>query len=583
MDKKIRKIINGHPAWASLDLSFSISNDGIVTLAGQVDAWDQVVEIGHKVAELKDVRNVVNHLTVTGMESKVTDRRSDIDAAKALGTAGACDCVIIGAGITGCAIARALSKYELKVMVVDKNNDVAEGTTKANNGNIHPGVQAKPGTLKADLNLLGNAMYDQWAEELNFSFKRTGSLEVIYDKKEWRFMNLVKLMKKTGIGHLIPAMGQVMKTPGLEWLSTEELLALEPYLTGQPLGGLLMKTMGLVEPYEVCIALAENAAENGTKFMLETEILDLLMEDEKIAGVVTSAGIIQCGMVINAAGVFADEIAAMGDDEFFTIHPRRGAIAILDKSKGHLLSRPAGVRGNKDAKAKNTKGGGASVTPEGNLLWGPTAQEVADKEDRAVKAEDLPYILSLGTKVLDGVDASDIITSFAGLRAADYKEDFIIEASRKTKGLIHAAAIQSPGLASAPAIAELVEGLVIDHYGKVEKKADYNPIRKAPIKFRDLSRQEQAALIDRDPRYGRIICRCEMVTEGEILDAIHSPIPARTLDAVKRRTRAGMGRCQSGFCGPRVVEILAREWHVSPIEITKKGKGSKVLLRDSRP
>ncbi len=582
MEERIRKLIGKNREWTNFDLAVSVAEDRIVTLSGQVDDWQQVVDIGHKVAELKSIRNVVNHISVKGQETTEPDHSEAIRHALKSGKEECFGCVIIGAGITGCAIARELARYEIKTLVIDKNNDVAEGTTKANNGNIHPGVQAKPGTLKAKLNLVGNEMYTQWAKELNFTLKRPGSLEVIYDKKEWRFMKLVQVLKQTGIGRVIPAMDQVMKTPGLQWLSKEELLKLEPNIKGEPLGGFWMKTMGLVEPYEVCLALAENAVENGTEFRFETQVLDLLTEGNEIRGVVTNHGVIHAPLVINAAGVYADKIAIMGSDEFFTIHPRRGAIAIIDKSRKGFLSRPAGTRGGKESKAKNTKGGGASVTPEGNLLWGPTAEEVPDREDKGVKPEDMDYIVGLGTKVLKEVQPSEIITYFSGIRAADYKEDFIIEASRKTKGLVHAAAIQSPGLASAPAIAQRVVEIVREESGGLQEKSDFNPIRKAPVQFRDLSREEQDALIQQNPKYGRIICRCELITEGEILDAIHGPIPAKTVDAVKRRTRAGMGRCQGGFCGPRVVEILAREWGTDPTAITLKGKGSEILSIDSR-
>jgi len=582
MEKRIRKILGKNHKWATYNLAVSVDEDQVVTLSGQVDDWQQVVDIGHKIAELKAVRNVVNHISVKGMELEETDRSHEIRHALNTGKEEAYDCVIIGAGITGCAIARELARYEMKILVLDKNNDVAEGTTKANNGNIHPGVQAKPGTLKAKLNLVGNDMYTQWAKDLDFRLERPGSLEVIYDKQEWRFMQAVHFLKRTGIGRLIPAMDQVMKTPGLQWLSKDELLQLEPNIKGDPLGGFWMKTMGLVEPYEVCLALAENAVQNGTEFRFDTEVLDLLTEGDEIHGVVTKQGVIHTPLVINAAGVYADKIAIMGNDEFFTIHPRRGAIAILDKSRKGFLTRPAGVRGNKEAKEKNTKGGGASITPEGNLLWGPTAEEVPDREDKGVKPEDMDYIISLGTKVLKDVQPSEIITYFSGIRAADYKEDFIIEASRKTKGLVHAAAIQSPGLASAPAIAEMVVEIVRKQAISLKEKADFNPIRKAPVQFRHLSHEEQDLLIQRDPKYGKIICRCELITEGEILEAIHGPIPAKTVDAVKRRTRAGMGRCQGGFCGPRVVEILAREWDQDPASITLKGPGAEILSTDSR-
>ena len=343
-----------------------------------------------------------------------------------------------------------------------------------------------------------------------------------------------------------------------------------------------MTTMGLVEPYEVCIAMAENAVENGTEFRLNAEVLDVLVENGRTAGVVTNQGVIRSEIVINAAGVYTDTIAEMANDRFFTIHPRRGAIAIIDKSRKGYLKTPAGIRGGKEAKKNNTKGGGASVTPEGNLLWGPTAVEIPWKEDKSVEASDLDYITKLGMSVTNEIQRSEIITFFAGIRAADYMEDFIIERSRKVGGLIHVAGIQSPGLASAPAIAEMVAGLVNEERGGLLENPNFNPIREPKPQFRHLSHEAQDNLIQKNAKYGNIICRCELITEGEILDAIHSTIPATTIDAVKRRTRSGMGRCQGGFCGPRVLEILARELEKEPTEVTLKGNESYILKADSR-
>lgn len=582
MKKKIIQVIQENEVLSGYKIEVGVSPDSIVTLTGEVDEWQQVVDCGHLVAKVKGVRNIVNDLTAKGIVIPKRDRSEEIQQAIENGKETACDIVVIGAGVIGCAIARELAKYQVRTIVVEKNSDVAEEATKANNGNIHPGVLAKPGTLKAELNLKGNEMYTQLSKELNFELQRPGSLNVIYKRSEWRKMKALKVMKKTGLGHLVPPLRQVMKVPGLKWLTGEEVKQMEPHLKGDPIGGFWMTTMGLVEPYEVCIAMAENAVENGTEFQLNAEVLDVLVENERIAGVVTNQGVIRSKIVINAAGVYSDTIAEMAGDRFFTIHPRRGAIAIIDKSRKGFLKTPAGIRGGKEAKKNNTKGGGASVTPEGNLLWGPTAVEIPWKEDKSVEASDLDYITKLGMSVTNEVKRSEIITFFAGIRAADYMEDFIIERSRKVGGLIHVAGIQSPGLASAPAIAEMVAGLVNEESGGLEKNLNFNPIRESKPQFRHLSHQAQDVLIQKNPKYGNIICRCELITEGEILDAIHSTIPATTVDAVKRRTRSGMGRCQGGFCGPRVLEILARELEKEPTEVTLKGNESYILKADSR-
>lgn len=579
---KITKAIKENENLAKYDIDIEISEGKIVYLKGEVDVWKDVVDIGHIVAKVKGVVNVVNDISAKGVKIVKKDNAEKIKKTIKQGKVMRADVVIIGAGISGCAIARELSKYDLNIVVLEKNSDVAEEATKANNGNIHPGLLATQGTLKAKLNLEGNKMYTDLSKELNFEFKRPGSMYISYDKKDWRKFKALKIMKKTKVGYLIKPLRQIMKTPGLKWLSGEQVKELEPNVKGNPVGGFLMSTMGLVEPYEVCVALAENAVQNDVTFRFNTEVLDIITEYGVTTGVITNESIIKCKYVINCAGIYADDIAEMAGDRFFTIHPRRGAIAIIDKNRKGFLNRPAGGSLETKKKGSNTKGGGASVTPEGNLLWGPTATEVPDKEDKSVEAADMEYITRLGRSITDEVSKSEIITFFSGLRAPDYKEDFIIGMSKKIKGFINVAGIQSPGLASAPAIAKMVGEIIKNDIGNIQKKDSYNPIRLPKVKFRNLSHAKQDELIKKNPKYGNIICRCELITEGEILDAIHSPIPATTIDAVKRRTRAGMGRCQGGFCGPRTLEILSRELGKEPTDITLKGYNSYILDRKSR-
>lgn len=580
MEERIRQVIADMKGIPKDTISASVSSDQIVTLTGTVDYWKQVVDVGHSVAKVKGVRNVVNDIVSKDVKVKTIDYSHDIEAVKKNGIIEEFDVVIVGGGITGCAIARNLSKYDLKVVVVEKNSDIAEEATKANNGNIHPGALATPGTLKAKLNLEGNKMYTQWAEELNFELKRPGSLIVFYKKKDLRKFKMLRVLKVTGIGKFIKPLSQLMKVPGLKWLNAKEVKALEPNLKGEPLGGFWMTTMGVVEPFEVCCALADNAADNGVVFKLNTQVIDIVTQNEHVSEVITNRSTIRCQTVINCAGVYADNIAKMVDDRFYTIHARRGAIAIIDKNRKGFLSTPSGVISHSD-RSGNTKGGGASVTPEGNLLWGPTAVEVFDKEDKSVEATDMDYIINLGRGVTDDVKKNEIITFFAGIRAADYKEDFIIEASRKVDGFIHVAGIQSPGLASAPAIAKMVEE-IYQKKKDLKVKTTYNPIRVSKPKFRELSHEEQDQLIKENPKYGHVICRCELITEGEIIDALHSSVPVMTVDAIKRRSRAGMGRCQGGFCGPRVLEIIAREREIPLTDVMLKGEDSNILYRQSR-
>lgn len=582
MRNKIVRAIKSHKELAHYRIHIDISKQGIVTLQGEVKQWQHVVDIGHIVAKVRGVKNVVNDITVEGMTRQKKDRSEEIRRVMESGEELQCDVVIIGAGISGCAIARALSKYKLNIVVVEKNSDIAEEATKSNNGSIHPGIVAKPGTLKAKLNLRGNYMYTQWAEELNFELKRTGSLGIVYQKSGLIVLKILQFMKVTKLGYLFKSLRQFMKVPAIEFLNREQVLEKEPHLEGEPYGALFMGTMGLVEPYEVCLAVAENSVMNGVTYLLESEVLDVITEDGIARGVITSEHKIRSRYVINCAGVYTDDIAEMAGDKFFTIHPRRGAIAIFDKNRKGYFGRPLVPFSRRKKSKQHSKGGGACMTPEGNLLWGPTAMEIPDKENKSVEVTDMEYILKLGGYVTKDVKPSEIITFFAGIRPADYMEDFIIGMSDKTAGFINVAAIQSPGLASAPAIAEMVENIIIKDSGGLERNEHYDPVRPEKVRFRHKSHDEQDALIKRNPLYGHVVCRCELITEGEIVDAIHGLIPATTMDAIKRRTRSGMGRCQGGFCGPKVLQILARELHKEPTDITLKGWESYVLKGDSR-
>ncbi|WP_143312416.1 FAD-dependent oxidoreductase [Candidatus Izimaplasma bacterium ZiA1] len=578
---KVINILQNTSDISHYEIGVSVSKEKIVTLTGIVEEWKDVVNIGHLVANVKGVKNVVNDITSKDVNIKEVNNDIEIKATLDKGVKEECDVVIIGAGISGCSIARSLSKYNLNIIVLEKNGDIGEEATKANNGNIHPGFLAKPGTLKAKLNLRGNKLYTQLSKDLDFELKRPGSLVVFHNESDVKKFKVLKFLKKTGLGYFIKSFRQYMKTPGLKWLSAEEVKQKEPNLRGNPLGGFLMTTMGIVEPFEVCYALAENAIANGATFKLNTKVLDIRKTNGAVNEVITNNSVISCETVINCAGVYADEIAKMVDDKFYTIHPRRGAIAIIDKNRKGFLNTPSGVLGRSD-RSHNSKGGGASVTPEGNLLWGPTAVETHDKEDKSVEASDLDYILNLGQGVTDQVKKNEIITFFSGIRAADYKEDFIIEASKKVRGFIHVAGIQSPGLAAAPAVGEMVEKIVLKQNRLITKKLNYISTRKRTPIFRDLSRELQDELIKENPNYGRVICRCELITEGEIIDAVNAPIPATSIDAVKRRSRAGMGRCQGGFCGPRVLEIIAKELNIPHTEVTLKGGDSYVLHKESR-
>ena len=567
-------------AFPGIRLQTEMDARGILTLKGECESWQQVVATGHKAAKLDGVRNVVNALSPAGIQVPKKDYRALRAQGEAKGVVADVDVLIVGAGISGCAIARELSKFDLSILVAEMGDDVAVGATKANNGNIHPGHAAKPGTLKAKLNVEGNRMYDAWAEELGFEFQRCGAMGFVTNPLLTPALRYAyQIAKKNGVD-------------GAALVSGKRACELEPGLARGCLGpkvkaALWLPSMGLVEPHKVAVALAENAAVNGIGFWLNTTIADILTEGSTVKGAVTNKGIVHAKYVINCAGVYADEISAMGGDRCYTIHPRRGVIAILDKAAkpeyNSLCERVTFAEVKRTLQHTDTKGGGMCHTPEGNILMGPSALEIPDKEDLSATPDELKYAMGRGDET---ISYSNIIRYFAGNRPADYTEDFVIGMSDVTDGFINVGAIQSPGLTAAPAVAHMVEGILTEHAKRkgrpITKKADWQPRRQREVDFRHLSREQQDELIRRDPRYGRIVCRCETITEGEILDALHSPVPPTSIDAIKRRTRAGMGRCQGGFCQPRVLELMAREFGQKWTEVTLKGEGTNVLIKQNR-
>ncbi|NLC66369.1 MAG: FAD/NAD(P)-binding oxidoreductase [Clostridium sp.] len=568
MERRILSKIDKKLGIKDLNIDVKVDKDKIVHIDGSVDTWEQVVKIGLIAGKNRKIKNVVNNLHPKGIEINKIDKTKSIQKGKKIGVIHEGDVVIVGGGVIGCGIARELSKYDLDVCLVEKEEDVADGTSKANNGMIHPGNAAMPFTLKAKLNVRGNAMYSDWARELKFPFKRTGSLILAYNKAEKRMLNAADIA------------GKINRVPGMRKINGKQAMKLEKSLTEEPKVALWTPSTAYVDGYGVTIALAENAATNGVKFLLDTEVVDVIVRNSRVRGVITNKGIIKSRYVINSAGVYGDDIAEMAGDKFYTIHPRKGGILIFDKNKKGV-TRATGTPSTKGRNSQS-KGGGSQVTVEGNLLWGPSAREVMDKEDRSFEKEDLDYSLRVGKGSNPNVEPQDVITYFSGLRAADYKEDFIIEKSNKVNGFIHVSGIQSPGLAAAPAIAEMVVNIVEKEEGKLDKNKNYDPIRKRQIEFRKLSRELQDKIIKKDSRYGNVVCRCETITEGEIVEAINGPIPCTTVDGVKRRTRASMGRCQGGFCGPKILEIIARENNEDITKVTQKGHDSFIILKNAR-
>lgn len=461
-----------------------------------------------------------------------------------------------------------LSKNALDILLLDKESDVAMHASSRNDGMIHPGIASHANTLRGKMNVKGNAMYTQLCEELGVPFQRYGNLILYAD-------HIFGTVAEPYLGERARKLGIVGGK-----ISRKRLREIEPNITDRALGAFEYPSSGVLSPYKLTVALAENAVENGAQVSLDTIVTGMEMEGDAIGSVFTNRGAIHPRLVINAAGVFSDQIAEMANDRFFSIHPRKGELVILDKKKGPLVTRSMGLIDLSQA-TSDTKGGGVMRTIDQNVLVGPDAYEQPMREDFSTHRENIDAILKKHLPLIKGFAPSDVITYFAGIRAATYEEEFIIERSEYVQNLIHAAGIQSPGLASAPAIAEEISRITVDalqEQMEVKPNTGFNPRRRVIPHMSDLTTEEKQEIIRKNPDYGVIICRCEGISKGEIVDTIHSPIPATTIDALKRRVRPGMGRCQGGFCSPLVTQIICEETGLSPEEVTKSGEDSNLIL-----
>lgn len=462
------------------------------------------------------------------------------------------DIVIIGAGVIGCAIARELSRYDLDICVVEKESDVCEGTSKANSAIVHGGFDAHPGTLKAKMNVLGTSMMEEMAKILDFEFVRNGSMVVCHSEEE--FKELERLQ----------SWGVQNGVKGMMILDRNQALAMEPHLADSVYAVLYIPSSGIVCPFGMTIAYAENAFTNGVEFLFSTEVKEILKLEDGYQ-LLTNKGSVETRHVINAAGVYADSIHNMVSEKKIHITPRRGQYCLLDKSEGDFVKHTI-------FQLPSEKGKGILVTPtvHGNLLLGPTAEDMEDKEATMTTAEGLQNVIQTSAKSVKNIAYRQVITSFSGLRAHEEGGDFIIGEVEDAAGFFDVAGIESPGLSSAPAIGVYVRDLIGDRLHPVLKD-NFIERRIGIQRFADQTKEKQAQMIQENPSYGKVVCRCEKVTEGEILDAIHRPLGAKTLDGIKRRTRAGMGRCQAGFCMPKTMELLAQELGVELKDIRKTG------------
>ncbi len=471
------------------------------------------------------------------------------------------DVAIIGGGVIGCATAYKLSKYNLKVCVIDKENDVAMGATRANSAIIHAGYDPEPDTIMARLNVEGVKQAKELVKILNVPYKNIGSMVLAFsDEERETVKKLFDRGNKNGV-------------PGLEILEKDEILKREPNVSENVVCALWAPSASVINPWEYALAFAEVAATNGTEFIFNFEVSDIktTVEGYKI---ISADKEIEAKYIVNAAGVYSDKIHNMVAEPTFKVIASKGQYYLMDKAEGFkanctLFQCPSSVG----------KGVLVSPTVHGNLIVGPDATNSDDRNKVNTTGDQLEFVRNTAAKSVPDINYRNAIRNFAGMRANTDRDDFIIEAA--AKGFIDLAGIKSPGLSAAPAIADEAVMLLENEGLKLTEKDNYTMERKHVV-FKELSNEEKQAIIKENKLYGRVICRCETITEGEIVDAIHSPIPAKTVDAVKRRCNAGMGRCQGGFCGPKVLEIIARELNLSPLEVLKDKNGSNILVNETK-
>lgn len=472
------------------------------------------------------------------------------------------DVIIIGCGVSGAACAYTLSRYDLKIGILEAGSDVASGTTKANSAIIHAGYDPEPGTLLARLNVRGNEMAEALCRRLDVPFKKCGSFVLAFSREDMEHLgSLYERGLRNGV-------------KGLEILSRDRALAMEPQLSDKVAGALWAPTAGIVSPWEYALAMAETAVRNGAQLHRRTRVEAITRTPEGYE-LATSRGSFRAKYVVSATGVEAAKTRAMLEEPEYRIIPTRGQYYLLDKSEGPRVSHVI-------FQCPSEKGKGVLVSPtvHGNLIVGPDAI-VTDGHDTSTTAEGLAAIGEAAKRSVPGVDLRQNIRNFAGVRANTNVHEFIIEESKAFPGFIDVAGIRSPGLTAAPAVGEYVAELLGRAGLALNERAGFIDSRTRP-RLHEMSAGERSAMIAKDPAYGRVICRCESVTEGEIVAALRSPIPPVSINGVKRRVGAGMGRCQGGFCSPRVHELIVRELGIPWLEVCLEEPGSEILVEETK-
>jgi glycerol-3-phosphate dehydrogenase len=544
--------------------------DECIRVFGQLNQWEDIVR-ACSMCISKDKRyHVVNDIKY--MDNDIQAMRIPKETSKEL-EGMMPDVLIIGGGISGASIARELSKWNLNILLVDKEADLAMQASGRNDGEVHPGVDLKKGSLKQHYVLLGNQIFDKVCRELDVPFKRRGQYVGFTQIYSFPLMVAYAWQKK-----------HICGVTDTRIIGRKELRKREPELNDDFLFALYNSSAGCVSSYGLTIAYAENAVQNGAKVSLNTAVLEMDVKGNQIVSVTTNKGIFYPKLVVNAAGTFSEDVAAMAKDRFYSIHPRKGTNSILDKKAAHLVKSIASIKMITRNKM-HTKGGGILRTVDENLLVGPNAIETYEKENFATDSKSIEEVFKKQKSTAKGLSERDIITYFTGVRAATFEEDFVIEGGRKTKNLIHCAGIQSPGLTTAPVVALDIEKMVIDELSKtqlVTRKENFNPSRKGIPVLREMPAEERTKMIKNNPNYGIIICRCEEISKGEIIDALNSPISVPTVDGIKKRIRPGMGRCQGGFCMPLISQIISEHENLSIQEVKKSSADAYITLGETK-
>lgn len=559
--------------------------NGCVLLEGEVDDYAAKYAAGKLAVDTRRYLGVLNDIEVKGFEQKIV-----LPEVRDLAYDGLeCDVLVVGGGVTGCAIARELMRRQLKVVLCEKGPDVASGQSSRNGGVVHVGVNFAKDSLKLRYCVRGNAMYRKLSHDLHVPYENKGQVTFARTKAE---MLALEYVHRTALQK-----GVV----GTKVMGIDELRTIEPSVPSWSVGGLFMGTGGITCPHLMTIALAENAVQNGAQVLLDTAVLGMTVADGVVTEVKTNRGTIRPRVVVNAAGVYADVVAEMADDRTFTIHPRVGTNVVMDKKVGWMVNTSMGktpftltphqledipgdavsfVKATLASAKSHSKGIALIHTVDGNMLVGPNADETPDREDVSTSREVVEHVIANQQEVQPELRASDAIAYFTGVRSPTYEEDFVVRPGIRTRNVFEAAGIQSPGLTAAPAIAVDIALWVCDYLGEqmeVRDNPDFDPVRHAPPVLRELSLEERDELIRERPDYGEIVCRCEEISRGEIVDALRSPLPVYTVDAVKRRVRPGMGRCQGAFCLPAVMRIIAEEAGIPYEDVVKAGSRSRIV------